>query len=210
MRNAENKVKYGLKNVHYAVLTEAADGTITYRTPKRLPGAISISLSATTARKILAADDSEYWTAESISNYTGDLNAALIPDDFRADCLGEQTDAESGVRYETSEPVTARFALLFEFDGDAHKTRHVLYNCSASKPALASQTVNPDDGPDPSQSTETITVTASPRKDTLLKARAKPGDSVTVGEGQDAVTTNIYDTWFTTVFVPAKFAASGS
>ena len=189
MPNAENKVKYGLKNVHYAVESEDANGKITYATPKRLRGAISISMNAATARKMLAADDSEYWVAESISNYNGDLNVALIPDDFRADCLGEQTDEDSGVKYETSEPVTARFALLFEFDGDAHKTRHVLYNCSASKPALASQTVNPDDGPDPSQSTETITVTASPRKDTLLKARAKPGDSVTVGEGSNAVTT---------------------
>lgn len=195
MPTPENKVKYGLKNVHYSILTEAANGTITYGTPKRLPGAISISLTATTARKVLAADDSEYWTAESIANYTGDLNVAAISDDFRADCLGELADTTSGMRYETSDPVTARFALLFEFDGDAHKTRHVLYNCSASKPALASQTVKPDDGPDPSQSTETITVTASPRKDTLMKARAKPGDSA-------------YDTWFTAVSVPSAFAAA--
>ncbi|MBR4211010.1 MAG: hypothetical protein IKR84_01300, partial [Oscillibacter sp.] len=156
MPQTENKVKYGLKNVHYAILTENADtGVITYGTPKRLPGAISMSLTASTARKMLAADDTDYWVAESMASYTGDMNFARISDEFRADCLGELSDAH-GVKYETNVPTTARFALLFEFDGDQYKTRHVLYNCTASRPAIAGQTVNPDDGPDPSQGTETL------------------------------------------------------
>ncbi|MBQ9521670.1 MAG: phage tail protein [Oscillospiraceae bacterium] len=197
---AQNKVRYGLKNVHYALITEN-NGTITYGTPEALLGAISISFSATTARKILAADDSYYWVAESLANYTGDMSIAQIPDEFRADCLGEQTDT-SGVKYETNAPVTARFALLFEFDGDDHKTRHVLYNCTASKPAIAGQTVNPDDGPYPSTGTETITITAASRPDTLVKARCKPSDTVTVNNTE----TNIYDTWFISVFVPTLAA----
>ena len=186
----ENKVKYGLKNVHYAKLTENAEtGAITYGTPKRLPGAISISLTASTARKMLAADDTDYWVAESIANYSGDLNIARISDEFRADCLGELTDS-NGVKYETNAPVTARFALLFEFDGDAYKTRHVLYNCTASRPAIAGQTVNPDDGPDPSQGTETLTLTASAQSATgHIQARCKLSDSA-------------YADWFASVYEP--------
>ncbi len=186
----ENKVKYGLKNVHYAILTENAEtGAITYGTPKRLPGAISMSLTASTARKMLAADDTDYWVAESIANYTGDLNIARISDEFRADCLGELTDS-NGVKYETNAPVTARFALLFEFDGDAYKTRHVLYNCTASRPAIAGQTVNPDDGPDPSQGTETLTLTASAQSRTgHIQARCKLSDSA-------------YANWFASVYEP--------
>lgn len=201
MPTTENRVKYGLKNVHYSILTEAANGTITYGTPKAIPGAISISLAATTNRKALAADDSYFWVAESIANYTGDMNFARISDEFRADCLGELTDA-NGVKYGTNVPTTTRFALLFEFDGDAHKTRYVLYNCTASKPQIASQTVNPDDGPDPSQGTETVTITAAARNDTLMYAHCKPGDTATAG----GTTTNIYDTWFTTVYVAAPAA----
>ena len=160
-----------------------------YAVPVALPGAISLTLSANTARKILTVDETEAGAAEVLVNYAGELNLARIPDAFRADCLGEQTDG-NGMKYETAAPVTARFALLFEFDGDQYKTRHVLYNCTASRPAIAGQTVNPDDGPDPSQNTETLTITAAARPDGLVRARCSPGDAA-------------YDMWFEGVSLPA-------
>ena len=39
---AENKVKFGLSNVHIAKITEE-DGAITYGTPFAMPGAVSLS-----------------------------------------------------------------------------------------------------------------------------------------------------------------------
>ena len=38
----KNKVKFGLKNVHYALLQEGEEGTITYGTPVPMPGAITL------------------------------------------------------------------------------------------------------------------------------------------------------------------------
>ena len=186
-------VSFGLKNVHYAVMTEHQDETVSYAEPVAIPGAVSLSLNPAELRKSLAADNVDYWTADVLNRYDGDLNIALIPDSFRADCLGELTDADSGVKYETSKPVMGRFALLFEFDGDAHKRRHIFYNCSASKPAVASQTVNPDDGPDPAA--ESLAIAARPLKNTLFKARAKP----------DAAP---YDDWFSSIFFPSEFTSN--
>ena len=43
--NKANKVKFGLKNVHYAMLTEEGE-EVTYGTPVRIPGAVNLSMDA--------------------------------------------------------------------------------------------------------------------------------------------------------------------
>lgn len=62
---------------------------------------------------------------------------------------------------------TANFALLFEFDGDKKKIRHVLYNCSASRPSIESAT-NEDEI---EGQTETLALTATPLANGYVKAK---------------------------------------
>ena len=61
MTNTKNKVKFGLKNCHYATTTIAEDGTITYGTLKSLPGSVSLALDAEGENDPFYADDSVYY-----------------------------------------------------------------------------------------------------------------------------------------------------
>ena len=69
----------------------------------------------------------EWFTIRQSSNtgYEGDLEMAMVPDSFRIDVLKEQKDTK-GVLIENANVETAKFALLFEFDGDQKSVRHVL------------------------------------------------------------------------------------
>lgn len=184
-----NKVKYNLKNVYAAKLTETTSEegvtTYSYDTPKAVPGAVSISLSAEGETNPFYADGIVYFRTISNNGYSGDLELALIPEWFRTEILGETKD-EKGVLVEHSEVTeSVKFALLFEFDGDVNAIRHVLYNCSASRPSIESQTKEENVEP----GTETLTLTADPRADGLVKART--------GDTTDADT---YSGWYTSVY----------
>ena len=151
-----NKIKYGLKNCKYAVATIAANGSATYGSPKDLPGAVSISLAAQGENSPFYADNIVYYVSSSNSGYEGDLELARIPEDFLKDIFGF-TVAANKLVYEDVNAAPVHFALLFQFEGDATARRHVLYNCVATRPDLASQTKGETIEPQ----TETIGITAT-------------------------------------------------
>ena len=134
-----NKVKYGLTNVHYAVATIAADGSATFGTPKRMPGAVNLSMDPSGDAVNFYADDIKYFTQTPNAGYEGTLELAIVPDDFKVDVLGYKVDS-NGALVEDANAVTKPFALLFEFQGDEKATRHVMYNNTASRPSVAGAT----------------------------------------------------------------------
>jgi phi13 family phage major tail protein len=167
-----NKVKFGLKNVHYAVITET-DGVITYDTPKSIPGAVNLTLDAAGESVQFYADDSVYFEENTNDGYTGSLEMALIPDEFRVDVLGDELDA-NGALIENKNAKAKHFALMFEFDGDAKKTRHVLYYVLASRPSVSGSTRTNTKEPQ----TETLNITARPALDTGdVKAKVPQGET---------------------------------
>ena len=121
----KNKVKFNICNVHYAIVRLNIDGTATFDTPVPMPGAVSISLDPNGEPNNFYADGYAYYTISNNMGYEGDLELALIPESFRRDVLKETIDS-NGVLIESSNVETENFALLFEFDGDVRKIRHVM------------------------------------------------------------------------------------
>ena len=86
---AENKVKYGVKNVHFAVLTEGPSGAITFGTPVPFPGAVSLSVEPVGERNNFRADNKNYYVSVSNNGYEGTYEVAEIPIEFRTQVLGD-------------------------------------------------------------------------------------------------------------------------
>jgi len=186
---SKNKVKYNLKNVHAAKMTVTEEGAFTYATPQAIPGAVSISLDAEGETTPFYADGIVYFRSTTNNGYSGDLEIALIPEWFRTDILKEKLDANGVLVERIDNAETEKFALLFEFDGDVNAIRHVLYNCSASRPSIESETREETIEP----GTETLSLAADPRSDGLVKSRTG-----------DTTAKETYDNWYKAVYVPAE------
>lgn len=184
-----NKVKYGLKNVHYSVITIGTDGKEIYATPVALPGAVSLSLDAQGDETKFYADNRVYWHAASNNGYEGTLELAFVPDSFKTACLGSRID-NNGVVVESSSDKGSDFALLFEFDGDDAAVKHVLYSCKANRPTINSQTKSESNDPQ----TESVSITSVPSVDGYVKAFC------------NTTATTAYSAWYSAVQKPGTFA----
>lgn len=189
--NTPNKVKFGLKNVYYALLT-IEDDEATFGTPVRIPGAVNLTMDAQGEPSTFYADDMAYYVTAANDGYSGTLEIALIPDSFRTDVLKESLDETAKVLTENVSAEAAPFALLFEFSGDQKATRHVLYNCSATRPSLSGATTTNTKDP----TTERLTITATPLPNGNIRAKTTADTPATQ-----------YNAWYTSVWQPTPASA---
>ena len=186
MSDKKNKVKFNLRNAHYAKLTVNEDGTVSFATPVAMPGAVSLSLSPNGEPSTFYADGYAYYTISNNMGYEGDMELAMVPESFRTDILKEKLDTNK-VLVEDASVQGEKFALLFEFDGDINKIRHVLYSCNASRPKIEGETNEEEI----KVKTETLSIKASPLKNGFVKARTGDGTTETV-----------YNNWYKSVYIP--------
>ena len=194
MATKKNKVKFNICNVHYALITVSEEGEVTFGTPVAMPGAVSLSLEPNGEPSNFYADGYAYYTISNNMGYEGDLELAMVPESFRTDVLKEALDTNQ-VLVENANVETANFALLFEFDGDVKKIRHVLYNCSAARPNIESSTNEEEI----EVQTEMLAITAAPLANGYVKART--GDSTT---------DEVYNGWYGAVYMPTTATTSTS
>lgn len=186
-----NKIKYGLKNVYYAVATIAENGSATYGTPVKFPGAVSLSVERQGDNAKFHADNIEYWVGNGMTGYKGDLEMARMTDSFKEDVLNYIADSK-GVLVEDIDAAIVHFALLFQFEGDEKATKHVLYNCTCSGAPIEGETKGENIEP----KTETIAISASSIYNASLDKNIVKAEA-----GADTDTTT-YDGWFSAVYLP--------
>lgn len=192
-----NKIKYGLKNVHYAVATIGSDNTATYDTPVAIPGAVNLSLEPQGELTPFYADNIEYFVVNSNNGYEGDLEVALIPDTFKKDVLS-MVEGGNGILYEDVNAPVQHFALLFQFEGDQSARRHVMYNCTAQRPSVAGQTKGENIEPQ----TESMNITARSIYVAALET------DIVKGSTDDTTGTTVYNGWFDAVTIPTAGGAT--
>lgn len=182
-----NKVKYNLKNVHWALATTTGYSS----TVSAWSGAVNLSLEPQGEDYAFYADGVTYYEYHANNGYSGDFECALIPQEFKTAVLGEVLDNDGNL-IELDAGEVVNFALGFQIDGDAKDNFYWFYNCSASRPTVAGQTKEESI----EVNTETITFTCKPDPRITVNdahpVKAKSGDASTVTAGS----------WFSAVVLP--------
>lgn len=183
----ENKVKYGLKNVHVWPITAESASETTYGEVIKISGAVSLSLKTKGENVQFYADDTVYFSEYSNDGYEGDLEIALVPKAFEIGILGMVED-KNGAIVESKDSKPKKYAMAFEFDGDITQTRHILYNCTSSRADIEGKTTEGKKDPQ----TEKISIVVMPRmNDGYVKAKMVKGKTG-------------YDNFFTTPYVVSQ------
>lgn len=157
----------------------------TYDAPIKLPGAVSLSLEQQGELTPFYADGIKYYVAASNGGYQGDLEMALITDEFREKILGEEKDA-NGVLIENSNAEAKEFALGLQIDGDTEPTLFWFYNCTATRPNVEAKTASDSKEPD----VDKISISCAASADGTVRAK-------TTKESY----TKVKDKWFTKVYL---------
>lgn len=166
----QNKVKFGLSQVHiFPITSDDATGT-KYEDGFPLLGAVNLSISPEGDSEPFYADNVPYYVSTSNNGYSGSLEIALLNDDFNTKILGMKADETSGLLVESANDVPREFAMAFQFEGDKNATRHILYRCKASRPKVEGETIADKTSP----KTDEFDFTAIARiSDGKIKAKAE-------------------------------------
>ncbi|MCR4712300.1 MAG: phage tail protein [Clostridia bacterium] len=188
---AENKVRFGLKNVYYALLTEAADSSTnnSFGTPKAVPGAVSMTMDSNGTDGTFYADNVAYYKTFANNGYTGSLEMARITDEMLEDVWG--MTVENGILTEKNNVQPKPFALMFQISGDKNEELYVLYRVvPTTKPSMGSETVAEQVEP----GTQTFDFEALP----LVTGPSYQAGKV-FGRTVESTSTAIRTAWFTDV-----------
>lgn len=183
-----NKVQFGLSNVHFALINTDEGGAISYDTPHKVPGAVNMTLEPNGSTTPFYADNIIYYQATANQGYTGSLEIALLDEWFFLNVL-KYTKDEKGVLVENTNAAPVPVAMLYQVEGDQKAARRVLYNVQVERGSQTAATKAESTEPQ----TTTVNITVTPLADTgNIKAHTT--------ESTDSET---YNSWFNQVYIPS-------
>jgi len=136
---SQNKVTFGLEQVHIAFVDETSQTQLAWKTPVPIRGAVRWTPTPVGETSTFYADNSPYFTITVNNGYTGELELANIPDTILAEMLGWEVD-DNGMIVEIADALPKKFALMGQVQGDKRNRRFVYYDCQASRPAKERRT----------------------------------------------------------------------
>ncbi len=128
---ANNKITYGLRNVHYSIATQGTDGTWTFATPIVLPGAQEFSSDIVGGSTSVYADDIVIANLVQNAGRTLTLKLTELTEEFKINVLGYKRLTNGNLVEVANAPVIT-FALGIEFQGDAKARRAWFYLCNVT------------------------------------------------------------------------------
>lgn len=192
-----NKVKFGLSNVHYApiIAYDEKTETYTYGEVKKLPGAVNLTMDPEGSSEPFYADNIVFFVAQANSGYSGDLEIAMITNDFRTEILGEVKSSD-GVMIESADTQGKEFALMFQIEGNEKPNKYIMWRCSVGRPSIEGETKEDKTTP----KTDTLNITAMAREnDHKIKGYVE----------NSAESKTVFENWFKEVYQPKAETSGG-
>lgn len=153
MPGTEDKVKFGIRNAHYAVAT--APGV--YGDVKACPGMRSVNLTPKGETSSYYADDMIYYQSSANQGYDMEMEITRLMDEFKQDVLGYEKEEETNLLVEKRDAKFKEFAFGFEIEGDQQGRLCWIYNITASRPETSAETTEEEITPQ----TDTVTCVAA-------------------------------------------------
>lgn len=189
MTATKNIVNFGLAKSGWGEITVDSAGNDVLGTLHMLSGTRSVNFAPSGELLPVYADGTVVFVGRNNAGYTGSMEVTLADEDFKKYILSEEVDSKN-VQYEKTSAEVKRFYLVWEWVNDKKNTRHIMYNLTANRTALAGTTKG-DGGSDSSQP-ETLNLIARPRtSDGIVKANTRYD-----------VDSTVYNNWFTTAYLP--------
>ena len=202
------KVKFGLKNVKYAIWTEGTGNAAGSYGPWKVltPGAVSLTADIEANSTDFYAEDTVYAVIDSIAKESGTVEIAYLPEEVKKDLFGYVEDSTTKLTYLTADPKDIHVALGYETSfNDGTKCRGLRYDVKFSPFSESANTMQETTDPE----TITLNYTAVGKKFTvgegvnaqelnILKAH------VNSGTGENGADESVYTNFFKGVQIPGQ------